>query len=360
MSQQINDNFNINAAKSLDLRYGKIVAGKTVPFVSTAEANTTLVSAYRFRGQTVLIDTGLGQVEYWYKDGILDGNLVQKIPATEPDIVADLTAAGIGSIGSVNDGDTFLSGESLETIVRRMLIKELNPTYTSPTIVLSSSVSGNIEKGSSISPVLTATATQNDAGTISDVKFLKDSSVINTDTVSPYTYTVPSFVLNAAATFRGDMYYGQGVLKNTNLGNAYPIGRIAAGSTQSNSITINPVYPYFYGTSTVSTIATIAAGVYAGGGAIESTKIVDALPNTINIADFGTDNRYIWFAVPTGSKTFTSWFGSEINFGLIGTSEDLFGAKQVQSITSSLGWTQNYDIYVSNYPTAFSGTMQIN
>lgn len=78
MAQAINDNFNNLSGKALDDKYGKIVAGKTVPYASTTEANTAIAEAYRFKGLTVSIDTGSGQTEYWYKDGVTNDSLVVK------------------------------------------------------------------------------------------------------------------------------------------------------------------------------------------------------------------------------------------------------------------------------------------
>jgi len=79
MAININDQFNVNAGKAVDSKYGKTVAGKTVPFVSTTEANAAINIAYRYEGLTVAIDAGSGPVEYWYTSPLADGNLVAKI-----------------------------------------------------------------------------------------------------------------------------------------------------------------------------------------------------------------------------------------------------------------------------------------
>lgn len=71
MSTPQNDAFDVRAPKPIDKRYLK---NETVTWISAAEVNTAIVSAYRYPGLTVLINN----VEYWYKDGIADGNLVPK------------------------------------------------------------------------------------------------------------------------------------------------------------------------------------------------------------------------------------------------------------------------------------------
>lgn len=71
MSTPQNDAFDIRAPKPIDKRYLK---NEIIPWVSTAEVNAGINSAYRYPGLTVLI----GTQEYWYLNGITDGDLVPK------------------------------------------------------------------------------------------------------------------------------------------------------------------------------------------------------------------------------------------------------------------------------------------
>lgn len=71
MSVTVNDSIQSNSPKSLDNKYLNL---GIVPYVSTTEANTVLLSAYRSRGLTV----NIGGAEYWYRDGLGDVNLVAK------------------------------------------------------------------------------------------------------------------------------------------------------------------------------------------------------------------------------------------------------------------------------------------
>jgi len=78
MAININDNFSANAGKAIDVKYGKTVQGKTVPYVSTTEANAAINVNYRYKGLTVLIDDGSGPQEYWYKNSVSNDGLVEK------------------------------------------------------------------------------------------------------------------------------------------------------------------------------------------------------------------------------------------------------------------------------------------
>lgn len=72
MAIELNDNIDNKSPKILDKRYSK--NDGTTPYATVLEANTLIPLAYRALGLTVLI----GNVEYWYKDGITDVDLVIK------------------------------------------------------------------------------------------------------------------------------------------------------------------------------------------------------------------------------------------------------------------------------------------
>ena len=71
MSIQLSDNITVGQQIPLESKY----FNGAVPYTSVLQANTNLVSGVRYRGLTVNING----VEYWYKDGILDTDLVIKI-----------------------------------------------------------------------------------------------------------------------------------------------------------------------------------------------------------------------------------------------------------------------------------------
>lgn len=73
-----NDNFQVNAPKALDNKYGKFVAGVWQPFANITEAQTAINPAYRSKGLTQLILKNGIPTEYWYRDGITNGDLIEK------------------------------------------------------------------------------------------------------------------------------------------------------------------------------------------------------------------------------------------------------------------------------------------
>ena len=70
MPQRISDNFEVRKPKLLDNKEG--------PWSSTAEAIAYITKDIRAQGQLVKILSGGSIVEYWWKDGREDVNLVAK------------------------------------------------------------------------------------------------------------------------------------------------------------------------------------------------------------------------------------------------------------------------------------------
>lgn len=104
MSQQINDNFKINAPKPMDQRFCKFVDGASFPYASVSEANSIILSIYRYIGMTVLINDGSVNKEYWYKEGTDDLDLVVKSAGKAPSFIT-----GADVISDVYD-DASLAG----------------------------------------------------------------------------------------------------------------------------------------------------------------------------------------------------------------------------------------------------------
>lgn len=71
MSIQINDNILISAGKPVDVKY---LNAENQPYISVSEVNTQIPISLRYLGLTVNIDN----VEYWYKDGLTDTDLIEK------------------------------------------------------------------------------------------------------------------------------------------------------------------------------------------------------------------------------------------------------------------------------------------
>jgi hypothetical protein len=99
----INSNFNVNLNRPIDSKY---MNGST-PWLSTTEANDGIPAPYRYIGLTVNINN----VEYWYKDGTADVNLVLK--STSGTVTG--AANGLSLIGTTIKLGGTLSGDTIIT-----------------------------------------------------------------------------------------------------------------------------------------------------------------------------------------------------------------------------------------------------
>lgn len=81
--QQINDNFDLQAAKPVDHRTMLLSGLNYVVYSSVAEANTNIEISVRHQTLMVPINTVDGIKLYWYKNGIEDIDLIEFVPSFE-------------------------------------------------------------------------------------------------------------------------------------------------------------------------------------------------------------------------------------------------------------------------------------
>jgi hypothetical protein len=100
MAIQYNENIKIAAPLSIDNRYLSLrtLSGSPLPYSGVSEVNTVIISSERYTGLTVNINN----LEYWYKDGVTNTDLILK------SITGGTTANAI--TGATNLG--FFSGQT--------------------------------------------------------------------------------------------------------------------------------------------------------------------------------------------------------------------------------------------------------
>lgn len=152
------------------------------------------------------------------------------------------------SLGGIADGSTIEAGTSLDDFLKKLLVKRIPAKYSAPTLSLGTSVATTPQEvGNVISPKLTATFTQNDAGALTNIEIQKGSEKV-TGTQSPLESTQEVTFSDTPVTFKAVASYGQGAIKEDNLGEQSPAGRIEAGSISSSSLTFQGKRMTFAGT----------------------------------------------------------------------------------------------------------------
>lgn len=160
-----------------------------------------------------------------------------------------ITVTGV-TVGNLTNGTVLNEGTNVIDILKQMLIKIIPPTYTKPTISISSDIN-SVEVGKSISPRLTITFYQNDGGSIKAIE-IKDG---NLTVGNSLIYTLAPFVITSDKTYTGIISYGDGAIKNNNIGQPDPNGQIKGDTIIANTV-IRAYRPYFGYASNNGTVPT--------------------------------------------------------------------------------------------------------
>lgn len=156
------------------------------------------------------------------------------------------------SIGNWADGQTVPEGLTFTEWLKKAAQKSIPATYQKPTISLvnnAGQAAGAVEAGTSVTPKLRATFTQNDAGALTKLDIKKGVAVVGTKTTSPLDYAGEAIVVgDETVTFTAEATYTEGEVKNDNLGQPSPNGHIQAGTITSSGYSITGQRNLFYGT----------------------------------------------------------------------------------------------------------------
>ena len=210
--------------------------------------------------------------------------------------------AGI-TVGGITTGDTFTDVPVID-MINNLINPELTPNLTNPNNVLTSTVSGLREIGTSITPRLTATFNRGSispqysasepyrAGLPTKYVFTSTAGLnqeVETDATT-YGIDVSSFeVALGTVTFSSNISYSAGPQPTTSKGNVFD-NPLPAGTTGNKTVTITGVYPCYNGISTLTKITLANHG---------GTITVDA-PADMNV---GGDRFKIQYPTVWSAKT---------------------------------------------------------
>lgn len=187
----------------------------------------------------VLDSEGLAHYHDKITDVIIDGDSMS-------DAVTVELGSG-GTLGGYKTGDTINAGTPIETVIKKLLAKQIPPTYTAPTVSIANNggtASGNYEIGTTVSPKLKATYNKNDGGNLIQLNIVGIAS----GATSPLATEIEPFVLESTVSYKASAEYEEGPIKNDNLGEPYPTGHISAGTKSSGNYTFTPYRQgYFWG-----------------------------------------------------------------------------------------------------------------
>jgi hypothetical protein len=272
--------------------------------------------------------------------------------------------------------------KNIVEVLNEILFPLSLPDYTPTTILLEDTLAlPYYEIGTSITNNLTLSARRNDAGNYSNLSLFRklqtdaDFTPINSVNSPPFTlfsgtnrlYSISySDVISVApgiTTWTGNGDYASGIVKTDTDGNPdtrpaeirqTDAPQAAENDFDSNDVTINGIYPYYYGYSstqpTLQNIADLIQGYTVDTPSLK--KVLRPLSDGEQVIFGPTVFSYLWIAHTGTSKNtyITSTQSTETEIGT-GSSSALFPTKQTRNFTTT-AWTNiQFNVYISGYDT---------
>lgn len=246
-----------------------------------------------------------------------------------------------GSVGGIKTGDVIDAGTDLDTLIKKIIMKRVPATYTAPKISLAVSKGaqpGNYEVGTTLTATMTASFTQQDAGALASIKISDGAVDVLEGTTSPLVLSDHAITVGEGTTsFKAVASYGEGVIKQDNLGDDSPAGHITAGSITSTALSYVGKRNAFYGTG-VGSVPELNSAVVRGLAG-KSLNPAAGTKLTIKVAQ---GQQYIVFAYPAALRDVNQVKYEETND--IGMASSF--TKQTVSVEGANGSTAaNYKVY---------------
>lgn len=266
-----------------------------------------------------------------------------QVPSLGASAVLEETLQVVGTtIGALNDGDELPEGTSMTDAFKALFQKTIPATYKAPTLTLGVNAS-TVEVGTTLSVTLSPNFNQEDAGAIAEVRYYRSGQLIHTASI-PEVYADNGFVIGQeSVTYRVEVDYGQGLVREDNFQNPSPSGRIEAG-TKSASKTVTGKYRSFYGPSTP----------------INNAADVRALPefsygNSFTLNTGSTRLNHV-IAIPA-TKTLSDVFDVDVNASLKG---DYKLNTSITELTDAAGNLVDYKVYILTLFSTYSANHKHN
>ena len=280
---------------------------------------------------------------YVYDEGAwkaMDGNY----DASNVYFGKDITyTVGIGTLAKPSGSDTFKAkGKSLEQVLSSLMAKEAYPNKTEPAVSFTTSNGlGTYEIGTKkdLTYAVSLSAGGYTYGPATGITAQSWSVVCDGVTKTTANGTFENVVAEATAKkMVATATYGDGAIPVTNLGNAYPAGKIVAGSKSKESSSYVGVRYMFWGPMT-------DAGAELSSANIRALAHKEAVSEkTLDSFGPGERAKKVVVAVPAGHKITKVLLTSSMN-------ADITSSFVKQSSTVSVEGANNYagtayDVYV--------------
>ena len=263
-----------------------------------------------------------------------------------------------GSLGGLTDGTEIPTGTTLDEFIAMLTAKSIPPTYIQPGVTLRNSAgqaAGAYEVGTNISTTLQAIFTQNDAGALTQLAIYKQGQgdALISGATSPQTTAEQTFQLtDGSVTFYATATYGDGQIKNDNLGKPSPEGQIKAGSKNSANFVFTGQRNLFYGAGVGP--ATEPTSEQVRGLAYKKLNPTNGTSFNLTVP---VSYQHVIIAYPATLRDMTKCFYVEQNTDLVENFEK--STISVQGANGAAGADYKVYVYKMSVPSAASMTLQV-
>jgi hypothetical protein len=298
----------------------------TPSFTSTGTVHTLNIPSASVTGTTAGL---ISNAEFKSKVNVVDTAAMLATYAKRFTKNVTLNIAAGKSLGKYQNGQTIpAAGKTMDEFLSDIATETISPIYTSPTVRMNPNTNQTVEIGYNPGTIsLGNVYTQNDGGAVTTTTYFKNDVSLGT-AVSNAPGSITSDL-----TYKVNVAYAQGPIKNDNLGNPDATGRIGASNVTSDYVTYTPQAKKYWGSSTSNTID------FSSFGDKSSEYYSSPAKATFSIAV--TSAKFIYYAYPATGDDLTS-----ISVGGFESINSF--TKSTINITNAQGYTQSYKLYVSN------------
>jgi hypothetical protein len=295
-------------------------------FTSTGTVHTLNIPSASVSGTTAGL---ISNTEFKSKVNVVDTAAMLATYARKFTRNVTLNIASGKSLGKYQNGQTIpAAGKTMDEFLADIATETIHPTYTSPTVRMNPNTNQTVEIGTNPGTITLGNVyTQNDGGAVTTTTYYRNDVSLGT-AVSDAPGSITTNL-----TYKVNVAYAQGPVKNDNLGNADATGQIAASNVTSGYVTYTPQAKKYWGSSTNNTID------FSSFGDKSSEYYSSPAKGTFSISVTGS--QYVFYAYPATGADLTS-----ISVGGFESINSF--TKSTITITNQQGYAQSYKLYVSN------------
>ena len=331
---------------------------KNVQYFATVRADgatddeaiaTAVGDAIVNKGDVCIIKTLIAGDKYSYTAFVYDGAwkaMDGNVSASNVYLSRDITITspiGVHTIPSSGSKTLEGTGKSIEQFLEYLGAEEKNPNTTQPSVSITGFDAKGYEVGSTVIPQYSATLNPGSysygpaTGVTANAWSVTDSDGHTKDTASG---TFDEITIGDSTNYKitATCEHSEGAVPVTNLGGAYPAGKIIAGSKSKTTSSMTGFRSYFYGAKNTKDDIIDSAFIR---GLTNSNKAVTATSFNMSIPEGALR---VVIAIPTASGRTLSKVEDANAFGT--DVVDSF-VKQTVQVEGKNGYTAvSYDVYV--------------